>query len=80
MKAALSPVMIDLNVRRKERKVPAKLQRKRKNKYRFDSLPDNVQSFSRIFIGLICSRSPAMPSIVRTVNTSSIDAATVLVT
>lgn len=80
---ALKPVMIDLNVPRKERKEPAKAppkKRKRKNKYRLDSLPENVQSFlknlHRSHLLALTSNAVHRSNLVNT--TSSMDAATVL--
>jgi xeroderma pigmentosum group C-complementing protein len=79
---ALKPVMIDLGVRRKERKEPAKAppkKRKRKNTYRLQSLPENVQSFlknlHRSHLLALTSNAVHRSNLV---NTSSMDAATVL--
>jgi xeroderma pigmentosum group C-complementing protein len=82
----LKPVMIDLGVR-KERKVPAKAptkKRKRKNKYRLESLPGNVQSLlqnlHRSHLLALTSNAVHRSYLVSLSldNTSSTDAATVL--
>jgi hypothetical protein len=84
---ALKPVMIDLGVKRWERKVPAKAppkKRKRKNKYRVESLPDNVQSFlqnlHRSHLLALTSNAVHRSHLVSDNDTSSMDmdAATVL--
>jgi xeroderma pigmentosum group C-complementing protein len=84
---ALKPVMIDLGVKRRERKVPEKAppkKRKRKNKYRLESLPENMQSFlqnlHRSHLLALTSNAVHRSHLVSASDTNStdMDAATVL--